>query len=133
MADAELAEVLRAAAQQDLLACEALAAVAGIGDAIIGFHAQQCVEKSIKCMLVRAGVAFRRTHDIAELLDLIADHGFVGPPGADWLDELNPYGVAARYGLLAPSGLDRPRVLAGIRAVWTWADGDTASKVVGAP
>lgn len=121
MADAGLAEILLAAAGQDLLACEALSTVAGVGDAIVGFHAQQCVEKSIKAVLVCAGVAFRRTHDLAELLDLAADHGVVPPPGADWLDELNPYGVAARYGLVVPGRLDRPRVLAAIRAVLAWA------------
>ncbi|MBE7558641.1 HEPN domain-containing protein [bacterium] len=34
------------------------------------FHAQQCVEKYLKALLVLAGVPFPRTHDISELLAL---------------------------------------------------------------
>jgi len=72
MADPSLVDMLIAAAEQDLRACEALVMVPGIGDPMVGFHAQQAVEKSLKAVLARAGVAFRRTHDIAELLDLMA-------------------------------------------------------------
>jgi HEPN domain-containing protein len=35
------------------------------------FHAQQCVEKYIKALLVAQGRDFRRTHDIGELLVLL--------------------------------------------------------------
>jgi HEPN domain-containing protein len=35
------------------------------------FHAQQCVEKYLKAWLQEANIAFRRTHDLEELLDLI--------------------------------------------------------------
>jgi HEPN domain-containing protein len=41
-----------------------------VNDAIC-FHAQQCVEKYLKAWLQEANVAFRRTHDLEELLDLI--------------------------------------------------------------
>jgi HEPN domain-containing protein len=37
----------------------------------ICFHAQQCVEKYLKAWLQEANIAFRRTHDLEELLDLI--------------------------------------------------------------
>ena len=33
------------------------------------------------------------------------------PPEADWLDELNPYAVEARYGTIDPEGLDRTRAV----------------------
>lgn len=33
------------------------------------FHAQQCVEKYLKAALVKNRVAFRKTHDLALLLD----------------------------------------------------------------
>jgi hypothetical protein len=36
----EVAKILLQAAEQDLAACEALAQAPGIGDAIVGFHAQ---------------------------------------------------------------------------------------------
>lgn len=45
-------------------------AAAPVNDAIC-FHAQQCVEKYLKAWLQEANIAFRRTHDLEELLDLI--------------------------------------------------------------
>ena len=35
------------------------------------FHAQQCVEKWMKAMLIEAGIQFERTHDLPALLDLL--------------------------------------------------------------
>ena len=117
----EVAKILLQAAEQDLAACEALAHAPGIGDAIVGFHAQQATEKALKAVLSRHGVEFRRTHDLALLLDLLQDRQLPPPPGADWLDELNPYAVEARYGVSGIAGLDRPKVLAALHALLQWA------------
>jgi len=117
----EVAKILLQAAEQDLAACEALAQAPGIGDAIVGFHAQQATEKALKAVLSRHGVEFRRTHDLALLLDLLQDRQLPPPPGADWLDELNPYAVEARYGVSGIAGLDRPKVLAALHALLQWA------------
>ena len=117
----EVPKILLQAAEQDLAACEALAQAPGIGDAIVGFHAQQATEKALKAVLSWHGVEFRRTHDLALLLDLLQDRQLPPPPGADWLDELNPYAVEARYGLSGIAGLDRPKVLAALRALLQWA------------
>lgn len=38
---------------------------------IVCFHAQQCVEKYLKALLVMEGIAFPRTHNINELLGLV--------------------------------------------------------------
>jgi HEPN domain-containing protein len=35
------------------------------------FHAQQCVEKSLKALLVALGTEFRKTHDLRELMALL--------------------------------------------------------------
>jgi HEPN domain-containing protein len=117
----EVAKILLQAAEQDLAACEALAQAPGIGDAIVRFHAQQATEKALKAVLSRHGVEFRRTHDLALLLDLLQDRQLPPPPGADWLDELNPYAVEARYGVSGIAGLDRPKVLAALHALMHWA------------
>lgn len=121
MAERSVAALLRDAAEQDMRACGVLAQTAGMGDAVVGFHAQQAVEKSLKAVLSASSIPFRRTHDIAELLDLLADSGIEAPPHADWLDNLNPYAVEARYGLVEPSGLDRDSALAAVQAVVAWA------------
>lgn len=121
MAERSVARMLLDAAEQDMLACATLAQTPGIGDAVVGFHAQQAVEKSLKAVLSAKGIAFRRTHDLAELLDLLADSSIEAPPHADWLDNLTPYAVEARYGLIEPSGLDRGAAMSVLRAVIAWA------------
>jgi len=68
-------------------------------------------------------IVFRRTHDIAELLDLLADSGLPTPPEAETLDELNPYAVEARYGLVNLSGLDRQKIHMTVRLVLAWVEG----------
>jgi len=121
MAESTLAEILLALAEQDALAFRKLAGDSEVHDALVGFHAQQAVEKALKAVLSHARVAFRRTHDIAELLDLLSDSALPAPPHADHLDELNPYAVEMRYGLVEPCGLDRGETGAMLKDVLAWA------------
>ncbi|MDP2419189.1 MAG: HEPN domain-containing protein [Hydrogenophaga sp.] len=116
-----IAHLLLASAQQDLAAGRWLAAGPGLGDALVGFHVQQAVEKALKAVLSAYRVEFRRTHDLLILLDLLEDNQLPAPPAADWLDELNPYAVEARYGTINPEGLDRNRALTVAADVMAWA------------
>jgi HEPN domain-containing protein len=129
MADAPapktIAQILLEAAKQDLAACKLLGASIDIADAIVGFHAQQAAEKSIKSVLSLHGVEIRRTHDLIALLDLLQDNSLPAPPHADWLDELNPFAVEARYGTIEPDGLDRTHALTVVNAVVAWAQSQT--------
>ena len=111
-----------ALAHRDQGAFLALAADPMLHDSLAGFHAQQAVEKALKAVLTHAGIAYRRTHDIAELLDLAADAGLSAPPHADRLDELTPYGVEYRYGLVDPGGLDRGLTARVLSEVLGWAE-----------
>ena len=117
-----VAAMLLNAALEDAKAVRALTGLPDISDAIVGFHAQQSVEKALKAVLSSRGVAFRRTHDIAELLDLITDHNLPSPPFAESLDEFNPFAVEARYGLIAPGAIDRLQTLEWIDQVLEWAE-----------
>lgn len=123
MAEASVARLMLAAARRDEQAYRVLAALPDMNDAVIGFHAHQCVEKALKAVLAYAGVAFRRTHDIAELLDLLSDAGCALPPDVERLDELNPYAVEARYGLVEPGALDREAATRMVDSTMTWAEG----------
>ena len=76
----EQAERLRRKAAGDEEAMSALLAVSSVPDEVIGFHAQQAVEKLLKALLSHRRVAFRRTHDLTELLDLLASNGVTIPP-----------------------------------------------------
>ncbi len=88
MAEPTLAEVLLTAAERDQQAFEKLAEDPSLHDSLCGFHAQQAVEMALKAVLAHTGVIFRRTHDLAELLDLLEDSDIASPPHADALDEL---------------------------------------------
>ena len=71
-----------------------------VSDAAIGFHCQQAAEKLLKALLSQLGVRFRRTHDLTELMDLLADNGLELPHGLRDIDHLNPYAVEFRYDVL---------------------------------
>ena len=117
--------VMLDSAQQDLAVCRLLVGNGDISDAMVGFHAQQCVEKAIKALLSAHNIEFRRTHDLVNLLDLLEDHSVPAPPQSDWLDQLNPYAVEARYGTIEPGGLDRQHALAVAQQVLDWAVRET--------
>ena len=57
------------------------------------FHAQQCVEKYLKALLVARGLAFPRTHDLTALSDLCLQDGIAIPVEQDALDRLAAYAV----------------------------------------
>jgi hypothetical protein len=72
------------------------------------------------------GLPSGRTHSVAELLDLLREGGCAAPPFSEGLDELDPYAVEARYGLVEPGALDRPAALQMVEAVVGWAEGQLA-------
>ena len=121
MNESSLAEILLSLALRDEQAFRKLAGDPDLDDSLAGFHAQQAVEKALKAVLSHSGVVYRRTHDIAELLDVASDSGISDPPHADRLDELNPYAVEYRYGLIDPGKLDREETKRMVNAVLDWA------------
>jgi len=85
-----------------------LASKSGISDEIIGFHAQQAIEKWLKSVMAARGIEHPRIHDIGRLLQLLRDSGAGLPENADGLDELTIYAVPLRYDdLLDAEPLDR--------------------------
>lgn len=61
---ADLARRFLALADRDLRAFEKLVSDPEIDDEVIGFHAQQAVEKCLKAVLVRHSIEFRKVHDL---------------------------------------------------------------------
>lgn len=84
-------------ADGDYVAAQCLAqAGSPVFDAIC-FHAQQCVEKYLKAWLQEANIAFRRTHDLEELLALTLP---AVPTWASWQPDfliLTSHAVDFRY------------------------------------
>ena len=61
------------------------------------FHAQQCVEKYLKALLLSCRQAFPRTHDLIALYDLCMQNSISVPVDPDKLERLAAYAVQVRY------------------------------------
>ena len=75
----EYAELLLRRANGDLEACRVLAESVDIDDNIVGFHAQQAVEKAMKVVLVLADADLPLTHDLKFLLRQVRETGTEPP------------------------------------------------------
>jgi hypothetical protein len=71
-----------------------------LSDSILGFHAQQAVEKLIKALLAQLNVDFEKTHDLERLQTSLAALGELLPPTLVPLDQLSDFAVVYRYDLL---------------------------------
>jgi len=60
------------------------------------FHAQQCVEKCLKAILVCSQTPFHKTHDLEEL-SLLLPSSFVIPLSVEELARLTPHATNSRY------------------------------------
>ncbi|MEK7477552.1 MAG: HEPN domain-containing protein [Candidatus Coatesbacteria bacterium] len=64
---------------------------------VLGFHAEQAVEKAIKAVLTAFGVEYPFTHDLLALVEVLRAGGIADPPEAESLGRLTPFGAAWRY------------------------------------
>jgi HEPN domain-containing protein len=117
----DVPRVLLRLARDDLLAARALLPVEGVTDAILGFHTQQAVEKSLKAVLALREVEFPYTHDLDGLLELCQENDIDVSETLSEVDRLSPYGVQLRYGASTPSGLDRDQALRWADSAVEWA------------
>jgi HEPN domain-containing protein len=117
----EYAELLLAHAASDLGACRVLMAEDDMRDDVVGFHAQQAVEKALKVALVLADIDFPRTHDLRELVDIAVDSGVAVPDSIHEARWLTPWAAQLRYEMLEP--LDRGAALSIAVDAVKWATG----------
>jgi HEPN domain-containing protein len=120
--DAGLAALLARKAQEDATAVREFAANPEISDGIIGFHAQQAIEKWLKAAMAGHGISEARIHDLGRLLQILENEGVSLPENAGRLDELTIYAVPLRYDdLLDAEPLDREDAKQLIDDVEAWA------------
>jgi HEPN domain-containing protein len=117
------AAVLASKATGDAKAMHLLAPNQEISDEIIGFHAQQAVEKWLKAVLGSRGVEFEYTHDlhrlIAEVKAAVGEFPFDVPE----VVALTEHAVPLRYDeILDTEPLDRNATVALVDEVGKWAD-----------
>lgn len=114
----EYAEMLQRRAAGDLHVCRKLADDTDIDDSIIGFHAQQAVEKALKVALVLAGVELPHTHDLEFLVTLVRGSGTELPAELSDTEWLTPWAADLRYD--EPTALDRAAALAIAESAAHW-------------
>jgi len=94
-----------------------------ISDEIVGFHAQQALEKWLKAVMAMHGLEEARIHDLGRLVEILGAAGIDLPPAADRLDDLSIYAVPLRYAdLLDAEPLDRQAVVRLVEEVGEWAE-----------
>lgn len=101
------AQLLLRKAQEDADAVAKLAADDDTADAIVGFHAQQAVEKALKAVLAAAGDDFPWTHDLRYLIERLDDLETPLPASLHEVRVLSPWAVEFRYGETIDDPLDR--------------------------
>ena len=75
MKGAEEARRMLRMAERDLRLVEAVVGNAAVDDAVVGFHIQQVIEKSLKAWLAALGVDYPFVHDLGLLLDRLRREG----------------------------------------------------------
>jgi HEPN domain-containing protein len=109
-------------AEQDRVAFRILAASTESSLAVVGFHAQQAVEKALKAVLIDHGVEFRRTHDLQTLADrLTGDLGLQLPVPEAQLRRLIPFAVEARYQVIEDLMIGRKELANTMNVLLDWA------------
>ena len=109
-------------AEQDRVAFRILAASTESSLAVVGFHAQQAVEKALKAVLIDRGVEFRRTHDLQTLADtLTSDLGLQLPVPEAQLRRLIPFAVEARYQVIEDLMIGRKELANTMNVLLDWA------------
>lgn len=117
----DVSRVLLDLAAGDELAARSLLPVEGVTDAVLGFHAQQAVEKSLKAMLALSDVEFPFTHDLEGLLRLCQKNGIDVPKNLSEVDRLSVFAVRLRYDASPTAHLDRAQALKWAAAAVAWA------------
>jgi HEPN domain-containing protein len=91
-----------ATAHEDLLAIDNNLASSRIPWGVVGFHAQQAAEKTLKALLVSRGRKVPFIHDLGLLLRQCIATGAALKHFEDDCDLLTPYAVANRYPDVGP-------------------------------
>ncbi len=97
-----------------------------VRDEQIGFLAQQAIEKGLKAVLSCLAIAYRRTHDLTELLDLLKANNITFPEELESSVALTPFAAEMRYDYLPPEltsepPFDRAATMRLVRTTLTWA------------
>ena len=109
----QLAAILARKATEDAVALGEFGGNPNIADSILGFHAQQAIEKWLKAVLADKGVDFEYTHDLRRLVELVEELGITFPFVTGEIVMYTEFAVPLRYeDLLDAEPLDRGAAVA---------------------
>ena len=118
----QLAAILARKATEDAVALRELEGNPEIADSILGFHAQQAIEKWLKAVLASNNVAFEYTHDLRHLIGLVEAAGLAFPLDIPEVVMFTEFAVPLRYeDLLDAEPLDRRAAVTLVNEVGAWA------------
>jgi HEPN domain-containing protein len=119
-----LAAILARKATEDAVALSEFEGNLNIADSILGFHAQQAIEKWLKAVLADKGVDFEYTHDLRRLIELVEEIGITFPFITGEIVMYTEFAVPLRYeDLLDAEPLDRGAAVTLVNEVEAWAQG----------
>lgn len=121
------AQKLLRLARQDMAILSRILDAAEIDLAGVCFHAQQCVEKALKAVVVNHGMTFERTHNLLTLADALLDRGVSTPVAPEQLLQLNPCAVTLRYDDMEIPTITRQEAMTMATCILDWADAMTAT------
>lgn len=120
----KLAAILARKANEDAVALREFEGNPEIADSILGFHAQQAIEKWLKAVLASKGIDFEYTHDLRHLIGLIEGGGIAFPLDTPEVVMFTEFAVPLRYeDLLDAEPLGRSAAVALVNEVGGWAQG----------
>lgn len=117
------AAVLARKAEGDAKAMQRLASEPEISDEIVGFHAQQAVEKWFKAVLGSREIEFEYTHDLRRLIGEVTVAVGEFPFDLPEVVALTEHAVPLRYDeILDIEPLDRQAVVRLVEEIGRWAN-----------
>jgi HEPN domain-containing protein len=118
----DVARVLLKKARQDEALVRKIGSDTDIADEIVGFHAQQAVEKQLKAVLTARETPYKKSHELSYLVGLILENETDAPAALEQADTLTDWAVEFRYGGDEPPPLDRAAALALVVQLREWAE-----------
>jgi HEPN domain-containing protein len=117
-------EALRALrlAERDIQVLDVLKKEPAVHSSILGFHAQQAVEKSLKAVLFSYRIEFERIHDLVKLTGLLRMNDINVPFTDNQFRFLNPFAVTFRYDDLEIESIQREELIDIAMQVFQWAE-----------
>lgn len=118
-----MSHTLARKARSDATAAREFAGNPEITDEILGFHAQQAIEKWLKAIIAGRGESFEHTHDLRRLVRVAAHDLGKAPFDVDAVIALTQYSAPLRYeDLLDAEPLDREATIGLMDKVGKWAE-----------